>query len=364
MSIYTTIATSKERHGEIQTALAAVESSPETLQSHKSYLSDLRRALAETNQQLEQLRQITQVERALHEKYRDSTVRRLLYRATGKRGDFEAKADQEMRDYYAALAKENRAQAQREMLEAQLVDAVTKEHELQAACAARGRLHEELDAIYRTIFEGRTEDFPEEDAQEEVTLLARREYGQRRQRWSDVRQAAQCLARAQLTMREAMFHLVESLRQSERDLWGFGGTLIDWRQKNCLSRAQQKVSQTQMLVAQATRLDSNVQSLPAMGLVQRDWVGGMLCDTFLFHLNFLDLMQQSVLELNRAEEALAAEVRRIQSRETGMQAQVEEARVTFETAQQGLRQIRYEVFMKAADPPPPYTDQPSVGINA
>ncbi|OJK04275.1 hypothetical protein ASPACDRAFT_108718 [Aspergillus aculeatus ATCC 16872] len=361
MSIYTTIATSKERHAEIQAALAAVESSPERLQSHESYLSDLRRALAETNQQLAQLRQVTQVERALHEKYRDSTVRRLLYRATGKRTDFEAKADQEMRDYYAALAKESRAQAQQEMLEAQVADAVTQERDLQAACVARDRLQEELDAIYSEIFEGRTEDFPEEDAQEEVTQLARREYGQRRQRWSDVHQAAQCLARGQLTIREALLNLVESLRHSERDLWGFGGTLVDVRQQNCLSRAQQKVSQTQMLAAQAKRLDSMVQPLPAMSLVERDWVGGMLFDTFFFHLEFLDMMQQSVLEIKRAEESLAAEVRRIKSREADMQAQLNEARTTFENAQQDLRRIRYEVFMKTADPPPPYTGAPTVG---
>ncbi|GAT30145.1 similar to An12g05640 [Aspergillus luchuensis] len=363
MSIYSHIATSKERHDQIQAELASVESSPESLQSQESYLAELRNELTNTNRQLSQLHKITKGNRELHEKYRDSTVRRLFYRARGKREEFEAKADQEMRDYYDALAKENRAQAQREMLEAQVVDAVAQEKELRRACTTRERLHAELDAIYKRIFEGRTEEFPEEDAQEETTKQARREYGQRRERWSDLRQATQCLARAQLTLREVLLNLAETLRYCERDLWSFGSTLADWRQQDCLSRAQQKVTQTQMLVAQARRLDPRVQALPAMNIVQHDWVGELVFGTFLFHTDFLGMMQQSVLEVKRAEEVLAAQVRQAKSREDDMQAQVEDARMAFETAQQDLRQLRYELFMKTADPPPPYTEPMSPGIS-
>ncbi|GKZ36390.1 hypothetical protein AbraIFM66950_007461 [Aspergillus brasiliensis] len=363
MSIYSNIATNKERHDQIQTELATVESSPESLRSQESYLAELRSELTNTNRQLAKLGKVTKANRELHEKYRDSTVRRMFYRARGKREEFEAKADQEMREYYDALAEENRAQAQREMLEAQVADAVAREEELRQACTTRERLHAELDAIYKRIFEGRTEEFPEEDAQEETTKQARREYGQRRERWSDLRQATQCLARAQLTIREVLLNLAETLRYSERDLWGFGSTLADWRQQDCLSRAQQKVSQTQMLVAQARRLDPRVQALPALDNVQHDWVGELVFDTFLFHMSFLDIMQQSVLEVKHAEQVLAAQVRQAKSREDDMQAQVEEARIAFETAQQDLRQIRYELFMKTADPPPPYTEPMSPGIS-
>ncbi|RAL12630.1 uncharacterized protein BO97DRAFT_424264 [Aspergillus homomorphus CBS 101889] len=355
----------KDRHSQIVAELQAVESAPGTLKAQEAYLSDRCHALAETRRGLEQIRQITQVERERHEQYRDSTVRRLLYRATGKRENFEAKADREMHEFYRARAEENRLNAQRQMLEAQISDAVRGQKALQVACTKRRLLHAELEALYCGIFDGPTEELPEEDEQEEATRAARTAYGQRKERWSNLCQATQCLVRAQTTVKEAVLDLYESLQHYERDMWGFGASIAtDWEQQNRLARAQQKVGQTQMLVTQARRLDRDVQPLPAMQIVQRDMISGLIFGTFLFNVSFLDMLQQLLQNVQRAEQALAVQLRRAKSRKAEMQSQVADAQRTFEIAQQDLRRIREWLFTKAADPPSPYSEPSSLEVES
>lgn len=359
MSIYENIAAARDRHSQILSSLTAVDRAPAALKSHDVYLSDLRSELSQTNRDLQDVRKQTHAEREKHASFRDSTVRRLMYRATGKRADFEERAEKEMRGYYGALERENETQAQKEMLEAQIGEAVSQKRELERACNERAALSDELEAMYRSLFEGPTEEFPEEDAQEQVTKTAQRRYGELSERLDNINRAAQCLAKAQLTIKQALLGLFEAVRHCERDVWGFGGILADMGQQNCLSQAQQKVSQTQMLVNQAMRLDHSVQPLPAMNIVQHDMISGLIFDNAFYNISFLKRVQESFNEVKQAEHALGVQLRRSKSRAADMQEDVGEATATLDSAQQELRRIREQAFMQAAEPPPPYSEKTS-----
>lgn len=357
MSIYENIAATRNRHSQILSSLAAVDRAPEALKSQDVYLTSLRDDLNATNRDLREIQKRTQAEREKHASYRDSTIRRLMYRATGKRADFEERADREMREYYSALERENEMQAQKDMLGTEIGEAESRKKELQRACNERAALSDELEAMYRSLFEGPTEEFPEEDAQEQVTKTAQRRYGELSERLDNINRAAQCLAKAQLTIKQALLNLFEAVRQCERDIWGFGGLLADMGQQNCLSRAQQKVSQTQMLVNQAMRLDRHVQPLPAMNIVQHDMISGLIFDNAFYNINFLKRVQQSFNEVKLAEHALGVQLRRTKSRAADMQEDVGEATVTLDSAQRELRRLREQAFMQAAEPPPPYSEK-------
>ncbi|KAL4916774.1 hypothetical protein BDW62DRAFT_218594 [Aspergillus aurantiobrunneus] len=357
MSIYENIAATRERHSQILSDLAAVDRAPDALKSHDAYLSDLRDELAEINRDLAEARKHTQIEREKHERYRDSTVRRLMYRATGKRANFEERADKEMRDYYSAWERENETKAQKEMLEAEIAEAVGRQKELQQACNERALLGDELEAMYRSLFEGPTEEFPEEDAQEEVAKIAQQRYRELSRRLEHTHRAAQCLAKAQLTIKQALLAIFEGIRQCERDKWGFCGLLADMQQQTCLSQAQQRVSQTQMLVKQAMRLDCHVHPLPAMDIVQHDMISGLIFDSMWYNISLLNRVQQSFNEVQHAEQVLGTQLRRTKSRAADLQEDVGEAAATHENAQRELRRIREQAFLQAAEPPPPYTEK-------
>ncbi|KAL4755979.1 uncharacterized protein BDW70DRAFT_167005 [Aspergillus foveolatus] len=356
MSVYENISSVSDRHSQILAELQTVGNAPSDLKSHRAFLSDLQRRLAKTNRHLDEIRQHTQIERERHEKYRDSTVRRLMYRATGKRAAFEEKADQEMRDYYSALETENKIKGEKEMLEAQIHDATEEQKELEAASTKCARLNEELEAMYRRLFEGPTSEFPEEDEQENATKAAEIHHRELKSQVNNTGKAAQCLARSQLTIKEALLHIFQARRACERDMFGFGGLLADFQQQNHLSLAQQKVSQTQLLISQAIRLDPEVRPLPRMGIVQIDMISGILCDNYLFNLGFLKMIQDSYDEVQNAEGFLTGQLRQAKSRESSLRSELQDAARQLENAQKELRRIREEAFMKAADPPPPYVE--------
>ncbi|KAJ0426854.1 hypothetical protein BJY00DRAFT_306846 [Aspergillus carlsbadensis] len=357
MSLYDDIANVKDRHAQIAAELDALEDAPDALKSHESFLSDLREHLDNADRDLAEIHARTQVGRERHEKYRDSTMRRLMYRARGKRAEFEEKADDEMRGYYSALERENKVRAQRDMLDAQRREAMEEKGALEEACARRVKLRAELDAMYERLFSGPTAEFPEEDEQEEAVKAARSHHHTLNKELNNHRKALQCLARAQVTTKEALLFVFEARKACERDMLGFGGALADFRRANSLSNAQQKVSQTQMLVEQARRFDGDIPHLPPMDIVQIDMISGILCDNFMFNMNYLNMIYHSFDQVKVAEEFLASIFRSARRREEHLKNEVQDTAGDLETAQRNLHRVREEAFLKAADPPPPYAEK-------
>jgi hypothetical protein len=357
MSLYDRIDALREHHSQISAKLKEVEHAPDTLRSHLAYISDLQKHFAHTSERLEKVAGLTHVSREEHERFRDSTVRRLMYRATGKRDEFEAKADSEMKRYYRALEKENELKTRKTMLDAQIREATDVRKELEVASTERSRLLGELGAMYERLFEGPTAEFPEEDAQEETTKAARACYGELRGRLHNIQQAVQCLATAQLTIRGAVLDGHEALRRSGVDMWGFGSSLTDIGTQNCLSRAQAKASQTQMLVLQAMKLDPNVQPLPSMDIMQGNMISGIIFNNMLFNISFLTVIQQSLNQVENAESVLRTQLQQAKAREADLRIQAENAASDLDSAQEELHRIREQVFMKTVDPPPPYIEQ-------
>ncbi|KAL3457536.1 hypothetical protein BJX64DRAFT_268676 [Aspergillus heterothallicus] len=355
MSLYDNIAKSKDRHGQILAELNALDHAPEALESHKAFITHLRHQITDTNRQLDEISKGTRIGRERHEKYRDSTMRRLMYRASGKRAEFEEKAEGEMRSYYSALEKENQTKAQRDILEAQIQEVADEMKGLEAACANRSKLKEELEAMYERLFSGPTTEFPEEDAQEEAVKGAKTQYRELNKKLGDRRKGLQCLARAQVTIKEALLFLFEAQRSCERDMLGFGSALADFRKQNSLSNAQRKVSQTQLLVDQASHFDPDVPRLPTMDIIQIDMISGILCDNFALNMNYLNIIHDSFCQVKVAEEYLSSYFRQAKLREERLQTETEDAGGRLEDARTDLHRIRDEAFMKAADPPPPYT---------
>ncbi|KAL2841011.1 hypothetical protein BJY01DRAFT_217926 [Aspergillus pseudoustus] len=359
MSLYDNIADAKERHSQILAELNALQDAPETLESHKAFLSHLSRQITDTDHRLKEVGKCTKIGRERHERYRDSTMRRLMYRASGKRAEFEEKADDEMRSYYSALEQENQTRAQREMLELQSRETMQDMENLKAACAKRAKLEDELETMYERLFSGPTAEFPEEDAQEEAVKAARTHHRGLSKELSNRRRALQCLAKAQVTIKEALLYLFEAQKSCERDMLGFGGALADFRKQNSLSNAQRKVSQTQILVDQARHFDPNMPRLPSMDIVQVDMISGILCDNIVFNMNYLNMIYDSFGQVKVAEEHLASSFRQTKLREEHLQTKVHETADHLVEAERDLRRVRDEAFMKAADPPPPYTDTPA-----
>ncbi|KAH2661209.1 hypothetical protein KXV32_000701 [Aspergillus fumigatus] len=351
MALYDRITSMRDHHSRILADLKTVEHAPDTLKSHEAYLSDLRKQLAQISDRLKKVAELTQIEREEHTKYRDSTIRRLMYRASGRGDEFEKKADKEMREYYNALEKERAIKAEKEMLETQIEEATAAREELQAACTERLRLHEELKSLYENLFGGPTAEFPEEDALEEATKAAQAWYGELSGRLNNIYQAAQCLAKAQITVKQALLDMYEALQHCQRDIWGFGSIVADFGRQNCLSRAQSRARQTQVLVSQAMRLDPDVQPLPRMTIAQESMISRILFDNIFVDLNCLAMVQQSFNEMKNVEVFLRTQLTQAKSREANIRTQLESAAVDLENSQRELQRTREQIFMNVVDPP-------------
>lgn len=338
------LAAAASKNAELLSALAETDWAPTSLKQVHAYIENIQAQISHTDKLLADLHKKTVVEQKDHEKYRDSRMRRFAYRMGGKTEKFEAKAENEEREYFEAMQEEKKARDRKEMLSRQLEEATKSRAEFEVVARRNAGLQAQLQALYNSIFAGNTPEFPEEDRAEEAVRQAQMAFGQAQQ-WAKAEdQVAMILSRAHEILQGCLMSVDEALSYSKMDAWGVGGGFADMGERHALTVASSGVSQVEMLMDQARSIQPAVGSLGPMNIARGNMLGDVLFDSFFSDLRFHEKIRESMAQLEQASQRLSLELQHSARRRADCNSKVKEAAARLDGARAELQGIRQKAF--------------------
>lgn len=328
------------------------------LEQQTLYVRSLNDEMSKTQKLIKDLEQKTKKERAEHEKYAESTVKRFAYKLGGKKGTakFQDKAAKEEKEFFEAWQQEKQAKDRRDTLSHKLDEANQEKAKFESAATVNREAQESLNNMYERIFAGPTPQYPEEDAKEEAVNQARSAFDNIAQQCDASNRSVQLLSQAMLQMKRALGMIASAEQSSQMDMIGFGSTFMDIAERQDLAQAQSHVLQANMLMNQARSSDqtAEIQPMPRMEIAQGNIMSDMIFDNIFTDYMFHQKIQQSAVDVQRGavhlQRQLELQNRRLQQR----QQEMNEAKQILEEARQELKTIRQLTFERVANPPPEY----------
>ncbi|KAJ2969051.1 hypothetical protein NQ176_g8868 [Zarea fungicola] len=131
-SVEQQICNAGERNERLLGILNSTDDAASRLGEHKRFLQDLREQLKLSDRRIKKLDNLRQIKLGEHEKYRDSHVRRFMFKASGKKEKFAQRAEDGEREYFKALQDAQQEHSINAALKTQVEDASRAEPELAA----------------------------------------------------------------------------------------------------------------------------------------------------------------------------------------------------------------------------------------
>ncbi|KAJ3494460.1 hypothetical protein NLJ89_g10802 [Agrocybe chaxingu] len=286
-------------HSRLLNTISSLEYVPAARKHQAEYIKDLEGQLAAGKKRVAALAEKTKKERKEHEDLRDSTARRLAAKLTGRREKWEEKESKEEREYVEALEREfNERESQssieklREEGKTVMIDLTEKETLYESAKA-------ELQVLYSRIFDGPTQEFPEDDRLEYDLDAALKRYSELQARLNAESRAAELLARAARCMESCSGYVQEALGFSRYDIWG-GGSMADVMERNALSSARGSAAQAEMFVEQARSFSPAIRSIRRVHIAEGSLLGDVLFDNIFSDMAFHTKIKESAAEVLQA----------------------------------------------------------------
>lgn len=334
--------------------LAETDYAPAAVQQNTSYINSLTQQLKQLEKSVWSLDMKRIREQEEHEKYRDSTMRRLAYKISGKKGDFEEKAKKEEREYFEAVQKHSAETKCLSALQTSLREAQETQKELEAANLTHKSAKEALQRLYHDIFQGPTPAFPEEDAAEQAVTWPQQQFSEVQQRLSAESQVLNILNTAQDVMVDVLRNMNKAESASQADVWGLGGSYADMAERSALARAHASVQQIQMLMMQAQNLNRGVGSLGPMNVAQGNFMSDILFDNVFTDLSFHRKIQESTVQIVQASRRLRGEIDKSRNRIAAFKAEADDAARRLNAARENLERVRRAIFDSVAGGLPEY----------
>ncbi|KAL7954563.1 hypothetical protein V8C34DRAFT_294038 [Trichoderma compactum] len=360
-SVEDKIRSAAARNHELLGVLSVTDHAIPDLKNQTSYIADLESQVKKNAAKLTILKSKHAVELREHENYRDSVVRRFVYKIGGKKDKFEARAAKEEREYFDVLQEEHRETEVKKNLESALAQARQAAAELEAVVERHKTAQQELDSLYNDIFSGPTPQFSEEDEREQACTSAQANYQEARMRAESQFQAIKMLEQAKQRMANALKAMQDALSASRLDMFG-GGTMADVMERNALSQAEVQLSQARMDMMNAQRMDPAIKELPAVKISHGSLVGDVLFDNIFSDMDFHNKIKRSNAEVDRCAQVLKQEIQGVQQRHQGAEAEVKEWERHLKDARAALQTAREMAFERTlngsgGELPPAYSAQ-------
>ncbi|CAA7262011.1 unnamed protein product [Cyclocybe aegerita] len=343
-------------HSRLLNTISSLEYVPAARKHQAEYVKDLEGQLAAGKKRVAALAEKTKKERKEHEDLRDSTARRLAAKLTGRREKWEEKESKEEREYVEALEREineRESQSSIEMLREEgknvMIDLTEKETLYESAKA-------ELQVLYSRIFDGPTQDFPEDDRLEYDLDAALKRYSELQARLNAESRAAELLARAARCMQSCSDNVQEALGYSRYDMWG-GGSMADMMERNALSNARGNAAQAEMFVEQAKSFSPAIRPIRRVHIAEGSLLGDVLFDNIFTDIAFHTKIKESAAEVLQANKRLREEREAARRRADAVGYEVSEAARLLDTRRKELdhfRRATFESFVAQNPPPPDY----------
>jgi len=349
----TKIAQAALKNRELLAVLSQTDHAPAQLAQQRRLIADLNAALDESDRKLAFLSEKRHKEFREHKAYRDSFVRRHLYKASGKGDKFAEKAKKEEEEYFAVLQKEQQYQGVHRDLKEQLGKAQDEAARLEAEVARHESAQGELDRMYESIFGGPTEGLPEEDAAEETVKSAMGAYQVARGRAEEEHMAVQLLGDARKRMDSAIRSMQEALQASQYDMWS-SNSFADMMERNALHRAESETISARMQVAQAQRFDPRVADLPPVEINQGHLLRDVFFDNVWSDMKFHQEIEKSMARVQQATARLDQIQVEAEGRFRELDAEFRRKEKELNDARTALQKVREAAFERLSEPPPAY----------
>lgn len=213
-------------------------------------VSDLESQLADSNRELDGLDRKRLADLESHKKYRDGSVMRFLYKASGKENSFAGQAEREEQNYHNTLQQAHLASEHNSTMRAKLKQELKTKNELDQHMQGYLGLQKQLEDIYDDIFTGPTPEFPEEDTKEIESDEALSAYVATKTALELHQKALDLLEKATSTMTAGLQQVDKALQSG------------DMNQLRALNQARELVQQSKTTVDQLVKLGADVIELP------------------------------------------------------------------------------------------------------
>ncbi|KPM41691.1 hypothetical protein AK830_g4829 [Neonectria ditissima] len=330
------------KNAELLLVLAQTDHAAPALQEQLRFIKDLEAQLDTTGKQLKTLETKRVLELADHVKYRDSHVRRFMFKATGRKEKFEARAAKEEEEYYDVLQQQQETTTVNNNLKFQLEEAQKTRAELQEADTLHKNTQSELDNLYNSIFAGATPHFPEEDELEKQSDAALQRYHDTRVRKEEEKNIVSLLTKAVEQVKFASKQMEEARSASRMDLFG-GGLLADAMERSALSKADVAIREARTLASRA-RLDD----LPPVGINQGHIMRDVFFDNIVTDMQFHDEIKRGQAEVATFALALQERLVTATDRLTAVEREMKEREQGLEEARRLLQVERQKVFERVS----------------
>lgn len=333
------------RNAELQRTLRDTDHAAPAHKAQSRFIDDLQKQIWSSDKDIQELERRRVKELSDHEKYRDSTVKRFLFKASGQAGKFADKAEKEEREYFAILEKEHGAKKVNAGLKGQLEEAVRAREELESLRQVHQHAQRELDNLYHEIFAGSTPSFPQEDQLERVHNQALQDYHDTRVRQETGIQGTKLLVTALQKLEEAAEHMSMARNYSTADVMSSANVY------DAMERSE--VNQAAILVKEVLNLcdRAGVSGLPDVEIYQGSVVGDYLFDSTRADIGFHQQIQRGIEEIDSLTQAVKFKLGSVNTDKNSFEADLRQKEFYLEETRRNLQLERQRVFEQVASAP-------------
>ncbi|KAH6893170.1 hypothetical protein B0T10DRAFT_267124 [Thelonectria olida] len=331
------------KHSELVRLLAEIEDVRPALKEQEVALTDLKSQKTESDLKLENLDESRKTHLREHGKYRNSFMRRLLYKAGGKQDMFAEKKEKEQRDYLDAVQQAQEEQDVNWKLKEEMDKAQKKHQALESTVQRRSILQKQLHELHESIFAGPTPGFPKEDAKEATVKECVGIF--RRVKAQDETQATavKVLDEASQAMTFALNHLDQALRHRRAAALQSSLVQNDFEATAAVRLAEQGV---QCAKEKVTQLPPSVAVLPKVSIEMSSMKASDALDRLLGELSLQVELERGREDAARCAVAINDGLEQARMRKRALASELRRAEGEVEKAKLDLQKERQRIFKK------------------
>ena len=235
-----------------------------------------------------------------------------------------------------------------EQLKLTLTEAQGENAALFDVLSIRNATQSELDQLYKTIFDGPSPEILGADEKEGAVKGAEINFNAVQLRLSTENQAKAILLDANKFLRRALADIREALSANNADCWGVGDSFAEMAESSALSRCQSYVSQVEISISQAQRVQPAVKQIGGMEVAQMNFIGDVVFDNIFSDMAMRDRLRQSEGKMDNAQRNLNNELHLQDEHQGSAQGELDQAKMILDGKRNQLRQIRAAAFDRIA----------------
>ncbi|KAK6355178.1 hypothetical protein TWF696_004296 [Orbilia brochopaga] len=369
-----------DKHNDLFTRLLKIQHAPTTLEYEERYIQDLKKQIASREPELQQLRISNPTEGKRCEKVRTSIVSRFAHKFARRSKDFEFNLETKEREYLKVQSRKEALECRIKWFEDAIDTAKRRISIVTPLATEYKKLKAELDQLHQDVFDGLADEYPEEERVKSAVIYNEDWYRTAQLQESVDRHALVAMNGAIVKIIIALKHCETAQRTSFGEFFG-AKTIRQIIKRNSLSKAQAKLLEAHILLAQASRTQPGIRSFASD--VHTIISGHALMD-ITFGKSASDTgCQQEVdnmaTQIKSLEKEIRAEAKKQKDRYEAARKTVGEAATALEETRRELEILRAEIFEKIsgksceqpspdfeddAPPPPPPTPYSEISLDS